>query len=447
VTGGSIFAVLAALSGAAAGGYAVVRLFAAGLSRAEKVAWSVACGMLLSAGLSALLMATGLLPGPKKFAAGLLAVGAASALALRPGRSPASVPAKKAAPVATKILSAVSYLAVALFALEAARGGMWSTDHVAIWGFRAKTMFETGTIPHRLFDDPAIAFSNPRYPLLVPLSLSSFAAALRAWDEHALALLYPLLQLATVLLVSGFLSRRVSAVSGAFGGLLVSLCAGLYKPANVGTADIPMALGFALAATAWLDLREHPDSSATARLFVGSLFCAATKSEGSLFVLFLFVASLPPVIRHRRVPLRESVAMMLPMALHAGALQLIRGHVADRAVDWSLIFSGNVVELLPRVREVLARIVTVELVAAAAPLACLAALWLVSARGPADPLSGPLVLQILAYAAACVLSAFDPIWQVDSAFARITLALFPLVALIAGARLPALRATASMPRS
>jgi hypothetical protein len=427
-------AVLVVLAGATAGGYAVVRLFAGDLRRGERLAWSMACGIALLAGVSAVLMKAGLVPGPRKFAGVLALLVLVSFLVLRPRRLPSPAHRPEHASILTVVLFALALLAILLFAAQAVRGGMWATDHLAIWGLKARTFYATASIPARIFRDPALVFSNPAYPLLVPLSLSSLAAATRAWDASSLALLYPFFALATVLAVAGFLGRRVSALAGAAGGLLVALCAPLYAPGNVGTAEIPMALGFVLVSTAFLDALERETAANCARLFLGALFCAATKTEGSLFVLLLAAAAVSQAWRRRTGSWRIVLALLLPLLGHAFGMRLLRGSLDSRFVDWSLLSPARLAELPAKVRDVLLQIAGVEMPHAVLALLALAILLLVARSGIADPLVAVVVLQTLAYVAACVLSAFDPVWQVDSALSRLTWTLFPVWALVLCAR-------------
>lgn len=429
-----ILATLAVLAGSTLGGYCLVRLFGSELLRRGRLAWSMACGTLILATVSAGLMKAGLVPGPKKFAAVLAVLALASFLMQRPGRAPSPVRRPEGASILPSVLTILSLLAVLLFAWEAARGGMWATDHLAIWGLKAKTVFATASIPARLFHDSALAFSHPSYPLLVPLSLAAVAAGVRTWDVHALALLYPFFALATVLLVSGFLARRVSRVAGAAAGLLIALCAPLYAPGNVGTAEIPMALGFALAATAFLDVLEGETAGSCARLFLASLFCAAVKPEGSLFVLLVLLALFVRSLRGRALPRLAALSLFLPLALHAVGMRLLRGPVADRDFDWSLFSDGRIAELPSRMREVLLQIVGIDISQATLALLAVAILMLVTRPGIGDPLIPIVALQVAAYAAVCVASAFDPVWQVQSAFSRITWTFFPVVALVTAAR-------------
>ena len=52
---------------------------------------------------------------------------------------------------------------------------MWATDRLAIWGLKGKLAFLAPALKQRLFLDPALAWSHPEYPLLVPLSLAALA--------------------------------------------------------------------------------------------------------------------------------------------------------------------------------------------------------------------------------------------------------------------------------
>ena len=286
------------------------------------------------AAASSAFLAAGLVPGPKKFAAVLAVLAGLSFLARRPGTTPSPVRRTEGASVFPGVLTALALALVLLFAVQAARRGLGTEDHVAIWGLKAKTIFASASVPARLFHDPALAFSRPQEPLLVPLSLSAVAAAMRAWDVRALALLDPFLALATVLVVSGFLARRVTRMAGGAAGLLVALFAPLYSPESLGTAQIPLALGLVLVATAFLDALERETAGTCARLLLASLFCSATKAEGTLFVLLLLASLLARGLRGRHVPRVAALALFLPAALHAAGMFLLRGKVPGPRSAW-----------------------------------------------------------------------------------------------------------------
>ena len=423
---GGLAAALAVLAGAAAGGYCLVRLFAGELSRRERAGWSLACGVLLLAGASSVFLTAGLVPGPKKFAAVLALLAAVSFLCRRPGTTPSPVRRTEGASVLPGVLTGLAVALVLLFAVQAARRGLATEDHFAIWGLKAKTIFATASVPARLFHDPALAFSRPQEPLLVPLSLSAVAAGMRAWDVRALALLDPFLALATVLVISGFLARRVSRLAGASAGLLVALFAPLYSPESLGTAQIPMALGFALVATAFLDALERETAGTCARLLLASLFCSATKAEGTLFVLLLLASLVARRLRGRSVPRVAALSLFLPAALHAAGMGLLRGTIAGPVF-------GGALPSFSRLREAGLEVMGAQALAAALPLLALGLLLLVSPRGIGDPLLPALTLQLLAGAIFGAVSGRS-IWEAQLAFGRAALPLFPVVVLVAAAR-------------
>jgi hypothetical protein len=193
-------------------GYLAARPLTASLSRGEGLAWSMVIGLLILVSLCVAMLAARLQPGPKKLAAAGLLVAALSLL-VRRRRVPSQDRRPRSASV--ELLRAFSFVVVFLFAVAATRTPMWGTDYESIWGLKARAIFTTASIPDRLFHDPSIAGSNPTYPLLVPLLLSSLAASVAEWDGRALALLYPFLQSGTVLLTSGFIGRRISPLAGA----------------------------------------------------------------------------------------------------------------------------------------------------------------------------------------------------------------------------------------
>ncbi|HEX4439295.1 MAG TPA: hypothetical protein VH854_04440 [Thermoanaerobaculia bacterium] len=398
-------AVLAALLVAIACGWVLARAVAAHLSRGERAAWAAALGLLLLAGASGALVAFGLVPGPKKLGAIALAVLGAAALARRRDRL-APLPLRPRATPAAILLGVAALLAAAFFAVTAVRTGLYGTDALAIWMLKARTIFETGRIPARLFSDPALALSHPGYPMLVPLTVASAAMAARAWDPRALALVYVVWQLATIAAVAGVLSRRCSRAAGAAGALLAALCGALWTATSVGTAEIPLALGVVLAGTAFLDWLDRPSAPVLLRLLLGAAMCAGAKPEGIVFCAIL--AACLVFRRGARLRLAGAAALLVPAAASFWISRaLVRG-VPHAGFDASLLAPARWPELLPRLREVLVHLVSAE-VADAWPLAAgVALVLLVGAASVADALILPLVLQAGWYSVVSAASA-DPI--------------------------------------
>jgi hypothetical protein len=428
-------AILLFLSTATVTGYAFVRFLRRGLSRAETLAWSFAAGLLVQAFIEVSLLAAGLLPGPKKIVAAetFLVAGCLVLHGRMRVRFPPT-PRREWEPLSVSLL-ALSATGVFLFFCVAVSTPMSATDFLAIWGLKGRMIFATASIPARLFHDPAVAWAHPEYPLLLPVTFAALAAATRAWNHQALALLYPLCQLATVLALWGFLSRRVAKEAGAAAACLTALCFPLYRAGNVGTAEIPIALGLVLVASAAADALSESSAPAQARLALASLFAVSVKQEGTLFVLFIAAALLLRPLATRQRPGLLWIWAALPALLHAAAMRLLRGPVARRDYDLTLLSPARWKELLSRIGTAVEHIFEVELGSAAIPIAAILLLLLATRRSFLDWLLWPLAMQVLAYVLICSLSAFGPIWLIEASFGRIVLALFPLLTLLLAARL------------
>ncbi len=412
-------------------GYALARPLLRGLCRSERFAWSLAVGLLIEAFVTLVLVEVrpgSDLSAPLSLSTGLLLL----PLLLRRSPEPDAPKIESLTP-STRVLVALAAAGVALFALAAASEPMWSTDYLAIWGLKAKTIYLTASVPARLFHDPAIIWSRWDYPLLLPLDLAALAAWARGWEGKALALLYPFCHAATAAAAFGFLARRTQAFGGAIAAALIAWFFPLYAPVNVGTVEVPLALGFVLLSTALLDVFELGTAACHARLALASLYCAAMKPEGTLFAVLaalLWVVARPPA-RARATPL---AALLLPPALHAMLMHWARGSVPVRDYDMTLLSPSRWGEWLGRIGEAAGRIASTDVVAAAVPLAALAAFLVLSSSGRVDRLLPILTAQAACYLLACSLSAFGAVWLAAAAFGRIVCALVPALAVVLGAR-------------
>lgn len=435
---GMVLRVLAGALATGAVGYALVRFGVAGLRRSEKVAWSFAAGLLVHATLVVIVWS--LFPGsgalPILAADAVIVV--ASFLGRRPIPSPSPAEPEKKRPAFVVPLLAIAGAACLIFLVAALSEPMWATDYLAMWGLKGKTIFETGSIPRRLFQDPALSWGRPDHPLLVPLSLAALAALSGGWHDQALALLFPLCELATILAVWGFLSRRISPLAGASVAALVSLCFPLYRAANSGLAEIPLAFALVLASGAFFDVLEAGSRLAMARLFLASLFAAWAKPEGALFVLLLAGVLL---VRQRFHPVRAwksgGWALVLPPIVHAGLMHFLGRPLPQHDFDPTFLEPRRWAELLSRFGIVLGRILGTQAPGFWISLLAVGLFLLLTRRGLADLLLAVLALQMLAYLAAFAISSADPIWKVDSCFQRIAATLLPVLVLVLAARVSA----------
>jgi hypothetical protein len=304
---------------------------------------------------------------------------------------------------------------------------MWANDYVAIWGFKAKTFFGEGRVPERLFLWQSLRFSHPEYPLGVPFLYAGIAFLLGRWDDHAMALLFPFVQVATLLALFGWLRRRGAARPLAVGAAaLLSQFEPLYRAFTTGMAEVPLSFALLLFGTSLCDRIDRTDPGASRRLVLASLVCAGTKNEGLFFVAAGLVVAALSAFSRRGVFARAAGLIALPAALVAAAHRLLRGHLPLSDFDFSLLRRPG--EVVSRVGETLAAVAR-----AAPPLAVvgLAALMVLIAAGRRSP-AGARLLAL----AACALAAYlflpalavkGPTWLVGTAFFRTVAALAPVV--------------------
>jgi len=400
--------------------------------RAERLAWSWAIGAGLAAALVPLAFVTGYVPGWGGFAA-LAAVAAALGRLARVPASPALPEATAAAePIESdddrwvrRALRAVAVLGVLVYALVALTEPMWSNDFVAIWGFKGKTIHGAVGVPPRLFEDPSLGFSHPEYPLGLPFLYAGVAFLTGRWDDHAMALLFPLFQVAALLALSGWLRRRGASAATAL--LAAAILAGfepLYSAYLTGMADVPLSLGLLLFGTALVDALDG-EPGALRRLATASALIAATKNEGLFFAAAGCALAL--AVGGAR---RWKVALAaLPTALAVHALHLAwRGSLPLRDFSLAAFSPARLATALGAA----ARLPGAYGWAALALLATLVLLGRPAAEG--DRL---LALAACGFAAYLLLPAFavrGPEWLVATALPRTTAGLAPLVAAAVGSR-------------
>lgn len=434
-------ALVLALAMTYAVGWSLTLFCAGGLRRAERWAWSLAAGLLAQSVFLLAAAAAGLPPRRGFFlAADLIVVALCAWLARDPSRRPEiASPSDRTGPLVTMLLTAAG-AAWLLFLFLAVSEPMWTTDYLAIWGLKGKTIYETVALPSRLFRDTSLYWAHREYPLLVPLTLAALAGIAGEWNDQALALLFPAVSLATLALLYGFLGRRVSRAAGAVAICLAALCFRLYNPVNAGTAEVPFALGALLAACALLDLLEANSSQTRLRLALAALFCAATKQEGTLWIALLGVVFLAArgLRGWKSEEWKVAAAFAVPPTVHWVLLFLLRGPQTRRDFDFHFFEPGHAGELLSRFAAVCARVATTEMREAALPLTAILVYLLVTRRCFADRLLPAMAAQILFYCLAFSVSSFDPMYAVDGAFRRIAMTLFPVLTLVLAARFPAL---------
>lgn len=403
-------------------------------ARAERLAWGAAVGLALVAASVPLAFSLGLAPGWLAFL--LLAapaVGIGRLLRLRSRVSPPE-PGVPRTGVST-VLFILVLSGVALYALRALTEPMWANDYLAIWGLKGKTLFFEGSIPDRLFRWSALGFSHPEYPLGLPFLYTGVAFLFGRWDDHAMALLFPLFQAATLLLLFGWLRRRGAPRVLALGAAaLLAHYEPLYRGFTTGMGEVPIAFAVLLLGTALCDRLDRMDAGASRRLAVAAVLCTATKNEGLFFVASALLLAAVFSLARRGFAARAAALLALPAAVIVAAHRLIRGSLPLRDFDFTLL--SRPADLAPRVAEAVAAAAGETGPRTWIAGAALAALLVAGRPSPAGArLLSLAACGFAAYVLLPSLAVAGPAWLVQTAFARTVSALAPLVAAGIAARL------------
>lgn len=393
----------------------------------ERCGWSVGLAVFLIALNVCLGFTLGIRPGWVSFLS-LLAAG--WILAKRYG-----LPRSDRLPSPRPRLSPVSLILLALTAagcltyfVRSLAEPMWSNDFLAIWGLKGKTFFAEAAIPQSLFRWPEFEFSNPSYPVGLPLVYAGVAFLLGSWDDHAMALLFPLFQVGTLLVLVGWLRRRgVRASVALAASTLVAHFGLLYSAWLTGMAEVPASFTFLLVGTAFCDAVDDTDGGCRRRLFLASLLASATKNEGIFMVGVAFaLLALQALGRRGRKLWAAAAAALVPGAASVGLHRLVLGKHPlpglDFAYLWHPGFGSRVVDSL---REEFNQLVKPALPALAAILVLsVLALRQVQARRILVLAS----VSLATYLALPAFCTFGPGWLVHWTVPRIAAALGPLVA-------------------
>lgn len=426
--------VAAILLAAGAIGYLLAADFAPSFcGRAERAGWGFALGLTLLAA-SVPVAFLGHIP-PRWMTFLFLALGLAFALRrLRRTRGrmpPVSSPESKIPnPKFVFLLLFLIAFGVAVYALRALTEPMWSNDYLAIWGFKGKTIFGAAAVPRRLFTDPSLVFSRQEYPLGLPFLYASLAFLLGRWDDHAMALLFPFLQAATLLALAGWLRRRGASRLIALGSAaLLAQFEPLYSAFHTGLAEIPLSFVILLFGESFVDVLDGTDPRAPLRLALATVLAVSTKNEGVMLVAAGALICLLSGRRARSALPRVFAAAVVPATVLVVIGRLWKGPLPLAAFEFGYLGPPLVYELLPRVREAVHTALFEVILPAWPGLLSLAALIAAGRGSPA----GTRLLVLGSFCAAAylllpALAALGPDWMIRTSFARTTSALAPLAA-------------------
>jgi hypothetical protein len=317
----------------------------------------------------------------------------------------------------------------ALFVVKVARAPLWSWDHFAIWGVKARRLVGEGGLELAFLAWPELTPARVDHPLGLPLSWLVLTLG-RPPEMADFAALHLLLGIALLLVVRGAVRRATRSWTwGNLTAALLALSPLLWDTEAVGLAELPLALWAACGAAILGGARGSPRTAAAGGLALG--FLPWIKSEGLPLALLLFAAlawvagrSAPALGRSRAV---AATALAVP-ALGAWCVGrfLLPPGVSFFLGDWP----ARGAERLPRLPEIAAFCLR-ELLAwdwllfwPVLALGTLAAVFL--ARRRAAALAAAVWLQVAIYAGTALVTYLDPILHLQAAFFRISAALVPL---------------------
>ena len=447
--GGALLATAAVVAAAWAAGAAACAALVPRGRRAERIGWGFAAGTaILAAGTGAAYSAALGSPaiGPILLAAVAAGLGRRFAL----GDDPVGTlrgPGGRLTAV-TAALAAVALYGLIVYAARALAEPLWPNDYFAIWGMKAKTFFAERAIPLRLFTWPSFEFSNPGYPLGLPLLYAGIASILGRWEDHALALLFPCWLAATLAVLYGWLRRRGAPPTvAAAAGAAVACFAPLYAAPLTGMAEAPLAFALLLLGTALADAMDETDPGARRRLALAAAVAAGTKNEG-LFVAgiaALLLAAAAFVGRDRAAARRAALALIVPAVACALLHRLAVGSHPVRGIDLAYLKRPD---LGDRLAEALRATWTVHLRSSWLPIAACLVLLLAGrsvAHGNRLLLLGGLGAATYLFLPA--LCPYGPLWLVTWTQGRNFASLAPLLAAAVAARLAALPRGGAAPLS
>jgi len=330
------------------------------------------------------------------------------------------------------LLLAVLALLLALFLARTAQAPIWSWDHFAQWGMKARRIHAVGLGAHTFAGPPeAFVYANGHYPLGLPLAWLDLAAGARpaGWLFRAAQALFGV---ALALLV-----RRAARALGAspavatLAACLVAASPLLWDTENLGLAELPLALWSIAAVAAALDGRRRAATSQgwIAGLLVG--FLPWIKAEGWLLAVLLGVvlgwaggrrAARPAPWRGAfagAAVLLSLASTAVSRAVPAPGVSFFTGDPVGRALD-------RFVQAAEILRALAADLLAPEwlgawlLVAAGLALAARRRRWLPALLGAV------VLMQLAAYAATYFATYLDPLAHVESSFFRISAGLLPL---------------------
>jgi hypothetical protein len=315
--------------------------------------------------------------------------------------------------------------AVAVFLWKLIRVPLWSWDHFAMWGVKARHLVDSGGhLSLGFLSEPSFLFSRPDYPLALPvlwrLSVLGGEPGIVVFKG-----VHTLLALALVALVGGGI-RRLGAAAG-IGEVLaawVAVSPLLWDTVNVGLADLPLALWATAALVLGLLARDLPPfASQAAGLAAG--FLPWIKDEGLPLtgLLLVFFALQADRTRWRKFATFACTLALLGRLFAHLALPTGTGFFAGDWAQRGWLRLSLLPRLLLQIGEVLADPVWLGFWLVLAAILVAAGL---RSRWRTIAVAGVVALQLALYVGVVLVATPEPLEHVRASALRFAGALLPL---------------------
>jgi hypothetical protein len=306
------------------------------------------------------------------------------------------------------------------------RTPLWSWDHFAIWGLKARRMVVDGALDLAFLNLRQYGTANPDYPVGWPLATRFLSPSSPSPADFRLV--HGLFAVSLVAALHGS-ARRLGASRAAAALLAAALCASplFWDTEAVGLADLPLAAFAAGGVLLALEAREPCLPAWPAGLALGLL--SWVKLAGVPLGAFLAAACATGLAGKRRL------ALLAPWALMTAAALTLRKWLLPAGIgflegDWP----GRLAE---RARHPLVILSAMGRELVGPEWMGLWVLFAVAALGSlflpaktARELAAVVVAQLLVYAFIYFGTFHDPAKHVESSFHRLAAALVPLVLLV-----------------
>ena len=311
-----------------------------------------------------------------------------------------------------------------------------SWDAVVLWGYKAKILYTERTIPRSYFTDNTTHFTNPGYPLLIPLSEAFVYLGLGRVDEGWVKLLFPLFYLCLIVVFYDFGRRFFGGRRALLFAFFLAAVPHLFGHSVIGYTDLPLTFYYSAGTFLLLIwMRRHSARTLVlAAVFTG--LGAWTKGEGmalaavNLFLLLVFLRgerdlAFPAKARAVCIFVLPSLAVVVPWAVYMRQIGVQQEFAQNAGAALRLSSYARLPSIMKALGLELTKISRWNILWPALGVAVV--LYFPRIRiFPANYLCAALVLQVALYVGIFVITPRNLEWHLATALDRLVLHLVPL---------------------